>query len=67
MVNKNTLSGQIAEFRVAVLDLMLVVGEPMWKFIKRHPRLLWLWNKSQPLIDIICWFFPLDLGGLKDG
>ena len=62
-MSENTLSGQMAEFRAAVLDLILVIGEPIWKFIKRHPRLYWLWNKSQPLIDVICWFFPFDLGG----
>jgi len=65
-MDENTLSGQIRAFRAAVLDLILVVGEPLWQFIKRHPRLLWLWNKSQPLVKAICWFFPFDLG-LKNG
>jgi len=41
---EKTFSYQAAMFRVAVLDLMLVMGRPMWKFIKRHPRLYWLWN-----------------------
>lgn len=56
-----TLEWQIRILRVRIMDLMLLVGGPMWKFIKRHPRLYWLWNKSQPLIKVICWFFPLDL------
>ncbi len=58
---KKTFSYQAAQFRATVLDLMLVVGEPIWDFIKRHPKLYWLWNKSEPLINAICWFVPFDL------
>ncbi len=59
-IENRTLQGQMRIFRASVLDFMLLVGEPMWKFIKRHPRLYWLWNKSEPLILAICWFVPFD-------
>ena len=58
---ENTFSYQANEFRNAVLDCILIVGEPMWEFIKRHPKLYWLWNKSRPLTDAICWFVPFDI------
>lgn len=60
MFLENTFSYQAAKFRASIFDLMLIIGEPIWKFIKRHPRLHWLWNKNKPLIDAICWFFPFD-------
>lgn len=59
-IQNQTLKRQVRIFRARLFDLMLVVGEPLWKFIKRHPRLHWLWNKSQPLIKAITWFFPFD-------
>lgn len=51
------------EYRLRILqaqvqDSMLQVVEPLWKFIKKRPRLLWLYEKCEPVLAAISWFIP---------